>query len=366
MSIKCPFGLFVLFALILSPFSVAADKPEPKDETAWHNPVKWGVEGKGYSDTIRDYDRYPAKAKETVRPSVWGLSRHSAGMVARFVTDSPMIKVRYELLSKNLGMPHMPATGVSGVDLYGRLPDGRWHWMSVTRPKSQKVEATLFGGLDGTMREYMLYLPLYNGVEKIEIGTKLGSTFKGLPPREKPIVFYGTSITQGGCASRPGMAYPAIVGRKLDRPTINLGFSGNALMEPEVAELLAELDPSIYILDPLPNMTDKLVAERAEPFVRTLRKSHPDVPIYLVEERTPGNWPFSKSGYKKHLAKRAELKKAYDRLIVDGVKNLYYVPGDRLVGTDGEAMVDGSHPTDLGMQRSADYLIEVITGKEAK
>ena len=116
----------------------------------------------------------------------------------------------------------------------------------------------LVKGLKPGRREYVLYLPLYNGVQEVKIGVPEGATLEVAGPRPvgtKPIVFYGTSILQGGCASRPGMAYPAILGRRLDWPTINLGFSGNALSEPEVAQLLAELDPAVYVLDPLPNMT---------------------------------------------------------------------------------------------------------------
>src|SRR5205085_2015483 len=138
-------------------------------------------------------------------------------------------------------------------------------------------------------REFLLYLPLYNGVSSVEIGIAKGSTLaKGParpPERQKPIVFYGTSITQGGCASRPGMVHTAILGRRLDRPVINLGFSGSGRMEPAMATLLAELDPAVYVLDCLPNMSAAEVAERMEPFVRTLRKAHPRTPIVMAEDR---------------------------------------------------------------------------------
>ena len=102
----------------------------------------------------------------------------------------------------------------------------------------------------------------------------------------KPIVFYGTSITQGGCASRPGMVHTAILQRRLDHPVVNLGFSGNGKMEPEVVELMAEIDASCFVIDCLPNMDAKEVAERTEPLVRKLREAQPKTPILLVEDRS--------------------------------------------------------------------------------
>src|ERR1017187_7975974 len=147
--------------------------------------------------------------------------------------------------------------------------------------------------MKATRREYLLYLPLYNGVEEVKIGVPPEAKFESALPRPaglKPIVFYGTSIVQGGCASRPGMAYPAILGRRLDRPQINLGFSGNAWSEPEVAQLLAELDPAAYVLDPLPNMKEEWVVPRLARFVEILRGAHPKTPIVLVE-----NVPYPRS-----------------------------------------------------------------------
>ncbi len=171
----------------------------------------------------------------------------------------------------------------------------------------------------------MVYLPLYNGVESVEIGVTTNSICEPAPVRtRKPIVFYGTSILQGGCASRPGMAYPAIVGRWLDWPTINLGFSGNAWSEPELAQLLAELDPQVYVLDPLPNMTEVKVRERMEPFVKTLRAAHPKTPIVLVENVEYCDAPFAE-GWRGYIKSNAALKTAYENLKRSGVRNLQYV-----------------------------------------
>lgn len=331
--------------------------------TAWFNVEDWGVEGKGFSDTARFYDRLPARAEGVVRPPVWNLSRHSAGMLVRFKTDADAIRVRYTLLSSSLAMPHMPATGVSGLDLYGRDASGRWCWLAVTRPTSQFMEVTMAEGILPGRREYRIYLPLYNGVESLEIGVSSQAAFEALAPRRGgTIVYYGTSIAHGACASRPGMAFPSILGRRLDRPVVNLGFSGNGRMDPEVVDLMAELDAAVFVIDCLPNMRAAAIGERTEPLVRTLRAARPDTPIVLVEDRTYTNTPLLPSRRVRHTTSRAALRGAYERLLEQGVKGLHYVQGEHLLGDDGEAATDGSHPSDLGMQRMADALEPVLRG----
>lgn len=345
----------------------AAADPTPKIEgdTAWYNVAAWGVEGKGWDSVARYYDRFPEKAQATVPASVWNLSRHSAGMMTRFETDAASIQVRYTLLSANLAMPHMPATGVSGMDLYARDNKGNNRWLGVARPTAQQVVASLASGIDaGVSRAHRLcslYLPLYNGVESLEIGVPAGAGFRPVAPRrERSIVFYGTSIMHGACASRPGMSISAILGRRFDRPTINLGFSGSGKMEASVGALLAELDPSVYAIDCLPNMNGELVAERAAPLVRQLRAARPRTPILLVEDRTLTNAEFYPSSQKHHQANRAALRKAFETLKAEGVDHLYYLKGEDLLGDDGEAATDGSHPSDLGMVRYADAYEKVL------
>ncbi|HID24390.1 MAG TPA: hypothetical protein EYP14_18605, partial [Planctomycetaceae bacterium] len=307
--------------------------------TTWFDIREWGVEGKGWADTERYFDRLPARAKKVVRSPVWALSRHSAGMCVRFETNAPTVFARYTLLSKRLAMPHMPATGVSGTDLYARDSSGGWRWVGVVRPTtSPGISARVASGLPSQRRAYMLYLPLYNGVASFEIGVPSGASFWPLPPRKsKPIVFYGTSITQGGCASRPGMAYASILGRRLDSPIINLGFSGNGTMDPEVVELLGELDASVFVIDCLPNMHASLVEKRTEPLVMSLRKSRPHTPILLVEDRSYANAWLSPGTRRRNETSRAALRKAYERLVSSGVKGLEYLRGDGLLGNDHEA-----------------------------
>ncbi|NNE34313.1 MAG: hypothetical protein HKN13_03700, partial [Rhodothermales bacterium] len=157
----------------------------------------------------------------------------------------------------------------------------------------QSMEVVLAGELAPGRRMYTLYLPLYNGVDSLEVGVEEGAALEPLDRRtEKPILFYGTSIMQGACASRPGMAITAILSRRLQMPIINLGFSGHGRMDPEIADLMAELDPAIFVIDCLPNMNASLIGDNAMPLVRKLRQARPDIPVLLVEDRAYTNAPF--------------------------------------------------------------------------
>lgn len=329
----------------------------------WYDFKLLNVEGKGWTETKSYFDRLPGKAEGVVREPVWNLSRNSAGLCARFVTDASSVSVRWTLTSAKLEMPHMPATGVSGIDLYVKLA-GQWRWLAIGIPREQTTQVQLVGGLPEAEREYLMYLPLYNGVTSVEIGippqAKLAQGDSYPAGHEKPIVFYGTSITQGGCAARPGMVHTAILGRRLNYPVINLGFSGNGRMEPEMAQLFAELDPAVYVIDCLPNMGAAEVRERVEPFVQVVRKAHPQTPILLVEDRSYSDSFLVESKRQRNTDSRAELKAAYERLTKGGVTGLYYLAGEHLLGDDNEGTVDSSHPTDLGFVRQADAMEPVL------
>lgn len=326
-----------------------------QNEIVWHDVRDWGVEGKGWDDTERYFDRLPARAKGKVRPAVWSLSRHSAGMLVRFQSDATSIHAHYKVTSSNLAMPHMPATGVSGLDLYAEDDKGNTRWLAVTKPNKQEMKTAFISGIKPGLRTYTVYLPLYNGTEFLKIGVPAGTKFEPIAPREeKPLLFYGTSITHGACASRPGMPHPSILGRRFNRPIINLGFSGNGKLEKEVGDFLCEQDPAVYILDCLPNMMEKEVAERAEPFVRQLRKARPNTPILMVEDRTYPNSPFLPSRQVRHATSRAAFQKAYKNLLDAGFDKLGYIKGETLLGDDRDDTTDGSHPSDLGFYRHAE------------
>ena len=348
------FGALAIGSLVAS-YGAATRSACAAEGVNWHDISKWGVEGRGWDQTERYFDRLPAKAKGVVREPVWNLSRHSAGMCARFATDAREIHLRFKLLSPSLSMPHFPVSGVSGADLYATADDGKLRWAAVAIPGGQEFAAKLIAGLPPGTRTYVLYLPLYNGTESMEVGVSEGTSFEPVPPRTtKPIVFYGTSIMQGGCASRAGMAIPAILGRRLDRPTINLGFSGNGTMDASIGDLMGELDAAVYAIDCLPNLNGPTVAQRAAPLVRGLRKARPHTPIILVEDAINAAGPFRPDTVKYHEANRAALRAAYDQLTSEGLTGLHYLKGDSLLGDDGEATVDGVHPTDMGMVRYAD------------
>lgn len=341
--------------------AMAASK-EVAAKVVWHDVSKWGVEGREWPDQprLRYFDRLPAAAQKSVTPAVWNLSRDSAGMMARFKTDATAIHVHYKVAKSNLGMPHMPATGVSGVDLYARDEAGKWRWVTVTKPAKQEIRTELIKGLAPGLREYAAYLPLYNGVESLEIGVPAGAKFEGLAPRQKPIVFYGTSITHGACASRPGMVHTAILGRRFDMPVVNLGFSGNGRMDAAVGDYLAKVDASVYVIDCLPNMRPADVTIKCAPLVKQLRAAKPETPIILVEDRRFTNSWITPEKEKFHDDNHAALKAAFEGLRKEGVKGLYYINGDHLYGDDADGATDASHASDLGFYRQADVFEPVI------
>ena len=324
-------------------------------EWEWVQAHDLTFEGQGWANVDSPFDRLPKTAKGVVRDPVWNLSRDSSGMAVRFVTDSTAIACRWSLRKSTLAMPHMPATGVSGVDLYVRDTEGVWRWLACPRPTKQNMTATLISDLPEGTREYLLYLPLYNGVQSLEVGVAAGSELKPGFTRAKaksqPIVFYGTSITHGACASRPGMTHPAILGRRLERPIINLGFSGNGTMDLEMADPMSELDAAVYVIDCLPNMNAPGISERVVPFVKRLRELRPQIPILLVEDRSFANAFLQPKKQARHAASRAALRTGFDSLIKNGTKKLYYLEGAELIGN--EDTVDASHPTDLGFVRQA-------------
>ena len=363
---------FVLLLLFLTRAAWAEEPLDParavRDDDAgllWYDVRQLDVEGQGFRDTKADFDRLPARAKGVVRDAVWNLSRDSAGICVRFVTDASTIHARWTLISRRLAMPHMAATGVSGLDLYVKADDGRWRWLATGRPtKFPENNVRLVTGITAKRREYRLYLPLYNGVSSVALGVPAASHVWQAPPRDaghaKPLVFYGTSITQGGCASRPGMVHTAILGRRLDRPVINAGFSGNGRMEAEVGRFLAEIDAAVFVIDCLPNLNPAQVAQRTEPLVRLLRQSRPDTPILLVEDRSYANAYLVASSRQRNEGNRKALRAAYERLVQAGVKGLYYLDGAHLIGDDSEGTVDGSHPTDLGFVRQSDAFEPIL------
>lgn len=348
--------LLVLFCMFIasSGYGQKTDFRAEHEGYYWTDIRDFEIMGKGWKQDSLTFNRLPAKAEGVVREPVWNLSTNTAGLYVRFTSNATSLKARWKLTNENLSMNHFAATGVSGLDLYVKLEDGSWHWIGVGRPEAMETTSTLVGVMDEGTREYMLYLPLYNGIHSVQIGIEEKFFIQGVESGPgKPIVVYGTSIIQGGCASRPGMCSTAILGRRLGREVLNLGFSGNGRMEPEVAHLLAELDPLVYFLDCLPNMGAEDVKERVEPFVAILREAHPDTPIVLAEGVTYNDAFLVERRRLRNSDCRKALRIAYENLLADGYRNLYYQIAEGQLGLDGEGTVDGTHATDLGFYRQA-------------
>jgi hypothetical protein len=340
--------------------AVGSASPPEAQETglAWRDAKDLGLEGRGWTDTTSAYDRLPARAQGVVREPVWFLSRDSAGLCVHFGSDAPEMHVEWTLTRPGLALGNMSQSGASGLDLYVRTEAG-WRWMAAARATGREGNsATLFEGLERKLREYLLYLPLYNGVESLRLGIPGFCVLEAMARKAKPVVFYGTSIVQGASASRPGMAYPAVLGRRLDRPVVNLGFAGNGRAEPEVAALVAEIDAAAFVIDPLPNLTAEEVA-RVDPFVAALRGRHPTVPIVLVECLEYPDGALIPSRKAAYTSANRNLQELFDRLRHSD-RRLYLIPGHSLLGEDGEATVDGVHPTDLGVLRLADGIEPVL------
>jgi len=326
-------------------------------ETVWHDASELKIDGKGWTQDIGIYRRLPDRCKGSVPNAVWNLSGETAGLNIKFNTNSQWIALRWTLTKGNLSMPHMPATGVSGIDLYKKNDKGQWVFTENARPRAKSNTYSIdTGDTSGEMRQYKIYLPLYNGVESLEIGVTEGKIFEQPPAnKEKSIVYYGTSITQGACASRPGMAFTAILERRMNREIINLGFSGAGKMEPAMADLIAKLDAEIFVIDCLWNLTKEKPDElekRVLNLARTLRKSHSDIPIVFVgQSHFTGPHPTAVT-----LIQQTAVKK----LLSEGFENIHLVDGADLVGGDGEGTVDKCHPNDLGMLRHAQVLEPIL------
>lgn len=335
----------------------------------WWNPAQANipvVEGQAWSGKMiqNPYDRLPAQAEKSVRKEVWNLSHNAAGLLIRFRASTDQLVVRYVVTGKQ-ALPHMPATGVSGVDLYAINSDGDALWCAGKYTFGDTIQYR-FTGLEPNDpyhqkgREYRLYLPLYNSVKWLEIGVPTAVTLTPLPVRtDKPIVVYGTSIAQGACASRPGMAWTSILGRKLDRPVINLGFSGNGRLEKEVVDLLPEIDAKLYVLDCLPNLVATVgikpdeIKTRIIESVKALRRQKPTTPILLVEHAGYTEGSLNPTRRQLYTDVNELMQQAFAQLKSEGIQKLYLLPKSA-INLSNDAMVDGTHPTDLGMQQYAD------------
>ena len=335
----------------------------------WSNPLDQPfpvIRGRAWHNEQQGtYARLPLKAKNLVNKAVWNLSQQSAGLSIAFYSNSPEIKIKYTVTGGR-SMAHMPATGVSGVDLYATDRNGGSRWCAAKYSLGDTLVYT-YDGLtyeDASNKgyEYTLFLPLYNSVSFLEIGVKDNASISFIPvSEEKPLVVYGTSIAQGACASRPGMAWINIINRTMEHPVVNLGFSGSGKLEKELFELLAETDAKLYIIDCMPNMISPadtaVIAERILTGIKTLRTRN-QAPVLLVEHSGYMNEYTSDRAEASYRASNRQLRKAYNTLMQQE-PDIYYLTKEE-IGLSMDAMVEGVHPSDLGMQQYADSYVKKI------
>ena len=318
------------------------------------------LEGTFIHDSLKEnrYDRLPASYKEIVREPVWDLSKHSSGLSIRFLSNSSVITAKWEVLN-NFSMDHMPDTGIKGVDLYFKDND-EWQYINTGVPVGFNNEYKLVENMGNELREYKVFLPLYDGIKNIEIGVdSLSYVKRPMSNEKKPIVFYGTSITQGACASRPGMAHTNIISRKLDRDVINFGFSGNGRMEESIANLISDSNPIFYVIECMPNMyPPDLVSSNTIPLIDTIRAKDSDTPIILVDLFTSPITALDKNAIRGTSEMNNALKSQYDKMINSGYNNIIYLETQSALGNDFEGTVDAVHFTDLGFIRYSDFLVK--------
>jgi hypothetical protein len=335
------------------------ENPEKGDTLKYIDGQSLTIIGKYHSE--KNYARFPKEYENKLRKDVWDLGQDAAGISIRFRTNATQITVRWTALFDNT-MDHMPSTGIKGVDLYAYAGKS-WKYVNTARVKGKTNEFTLLKTNEAVYREYLLNLPLYDGIDSLSIG--VNNSAELTMPSEKyliannPVVYYGSSIAQGGCASRPGMAFTNILERAMDRCFINMGFSGSGTFDIPVGEAMSEIDAALYVIDCNPNTQTELIYERAVALVKFLKEKRPSVPVLLVEGYyyVSGLDDPKDSGQAK---KNAELKRAYATLQKAGLKKIYYKKGEGMIGDDYEGTVDGVHPNDLGMMRMAESLEPAI------
>lgn len=341
--------------------------PIDADGLKWLSPLEQPFRLAGFPWLQRDraYRRLPVTPEHPLPPAVDTLANCTAGGQIRFRTDSSRLLIRVRLTGPG-SMYHMPATGQCGFDCYlGEI--GSQRFLSTARfdPTKTEYETEFYNWNAKKDCSVTLNFPLYQGVEEVWIGVDADAAVSGPAPyaSDRPIVIYGTSITQGGCATRPGMAYPNIMSRSIPYEFINLGFSGNGKGEPEVARVVAGIDnPAMLVLDYEANSGTYEDLERTLPeFIRILRERHPEVPLLVISNIRYAGDSFYESMLTLHERRRQLQIDIVDRRRHEGDRHIHFVDGFTLLGDDAcECTVDGVHPTDLGFYRMAKSLEPVF------
>ena len=294
------------------------------------------------------FRRMPEDVAKTVSPGVLRLHWHTAGGRVRFRTDSPYIAVSVRLCNTNLHS-HISTVGNAGLDMYYE-DEGRFFKSFIPPREVGDHYEYLIERKEDTMRDILINMPLYSGVVSLHIGLAEGAQL--LPPKplkcDKQVVFYGSSITQGGCASRPGNSYEATVSRRFGFDYVNLGFSGNAKGEDAMANYIAGLSMDVFVYDYDHNAPNpEYLAATHEKMFRIIREKHPFIPIVMMCR--------PKYYVNKETARRIEIISAtYNNAKAAGDRNVYLLTGPELMALCGEdGLVDGTHPNDFGFASMA-------------
>ena len=346
-----------------APTPVAAPTPAPQEELQWHSPWEppFRILGMGWEMPAGALRRMPLKPAETLPEGVDVQAWHTAGVQIRFRTDAARIGVRVKLKGVH-GMDHLTATGQCGIDAYIG-PTGAMTFAGVTRfsRAADAYQVTLCAFPTAERRTVTLNLPLYQGLDDLAIGLPSGCHLAAAPcpPKSRRIVVYGTSITQGGCASRPGMAYTNILSRRIDAEFFNLGFSGSGRGEPEVARAIATLPPpAVFVMDYEANCHAIENLRRTLPvFLAILRRCWPRTQILVVSKVPYAREAYDADARERRLVNRAFQRQTVARLRRAGDSRITFLDGSNLLGRDyTECSVDGAHQTDLGFMRMANGL----------
>ncbi len=336
-----------------------APAPDGGPDLRWHSPKDgpFRLSGFCWLETEDRYRRLPVQPPWPLPEPVDRLADSTAGGQIRFRTDSATLAVRVELAGPP-NMDHMPATGQCGFDAYVGEPGTERYW-ATARPRLGETHYEVMIGRadDRPEREITLNFPLYQGVVSVEIGLDPDATVAAPTPFGLDrVVIYGTSITQGGCASRPGMAYPAILGRRIPAEFVNLGFSGNGRGEPEVARTIAQIDEvSCFVLDYHANQgnPDLLRSTGAE-FIEILRERHPNTPILFMSRPSMARELVNNANRLRRITGRDTIAEVVAEARAAGDEQVHFLDVSDLDITEGT--VDGVHPTDLGFLQLADLV----------
>lgn len=302
------------------------------------------------------FRRIPEEVAKTVNEGVHRLHANTAGGRVRFKTDSSYVAIHAKMPMVGK-MPHFAFTGSVGFDLYIDEDGGRYFNTFVPPIGIQDGYESIMRFASSEMREITINFPLYSEVSELYIGLRDGAIVEEAKPykTEKPIVYYGSSITQGGCASRPGTSYQSLVSNRLDANYINLGFSGNARAEDPIAEYISNLDMSVFVYDYDHNApTVKYLEKTHQKMFKKIREKNPDLPIVLMVR--------PKYYLLDHEVKRREIiTKTYNDAKAAGDENVYLIDNVALTQLcKNEGTVDDCHPNDLGFASMAKAVGDVL------